>query len=67
MTEKERRQDAEKRLKRRVLTPRDLLGEYDEAYELCRWMGMTQLAAHLCALAQVNDSTDRKDQEGPRY
>ena len=67
MTEKERRQDAEKRLKRRVLTPRDLLDEYDDAYTINRWAGMTQLAAHLCAISQVNDSTDRKDLGVPRY
>ena len=58
-TERARREDAIRRIKKRVLTGSDLLGEYEELYETNIWVGMTPAGAHLCAIAEVNDRTER--------
>ena len=58
-TERARREDAIGRIKKRVLTGADLLEEYEELYEVNIWVGLTPTAAHLCAIAEVNDRTER--------
>lgn len=65
-TERARREDAIGRIKRRVLTGADLLEEYEELYEMNIWVGLTPVAAHLCAVEEVNDRTERlrKKREG---
>lgn len=58
-TERARREDAIRRIKKRVLTGADLLREYEELYEENIWVGLTPVVAHLCAVEEVNDRTER--------
>jgi hypothetical protein len=59
VNEEARRAEALRKLKRRVLTPKDLLAEYDDNYFHERMGGMTPEAAHLLAIAAVNARTER--------